>query len=119
MTSNASARKARVAAEKEFKRSEAEADQAAQYRPAVIIPAGTRRGYEDGYTRYGRPGQCQACGAWRADANPPTVHRAGCVEGPDGSRVPAVYDPAPIAKLRATTVKEPLTVPGRGARHRR
>lgn len=118
MTSNASVRKARVAAEKAFKRSEAEADQVAQYRPAVIIPAGTRRGYEDGFTRYGRPGQCQACGAWRADGQAPSVHRTDCVEGPDGSRMPAVYDPAPIAKLKAAAVKEPLT-PGRGARHRR
>ena len=31
--------------------------------------------------------QCEGCGVFRLDALPPTVHRHGCAEGPDGEKV--------------------------------
>lgn len=54
-------------------------------------------------TKFGRPGQCQSCGAWRADGQPPTVHRTDCREGPAGWDLPAevTADPHPLpAALR-------------------
>jgi hypothetical protein len=32
-------------------------------------------------------GQCPRCGTFRSDGRPPTVHRHGCTEGPDGSQL--------------------------------
>lgn len=111
MTSNQTVRRARLAAEQEFRRTEqAVVEQAEDYRPAAQ-PTSERRAYADGYTRYNRPGQCTACGAWRVDGQPPTVHRTDCVEGPDGSQLPAVRD-TPTAR---PTVKATLT-PGTGSR---
>lgn len=37
-------------------------------------------------------GQCSACGAFRLDGLPPTVHRTGCV-APDRLPVAAVVEP--------------------------
>lgn len=117
MTSNASVRKARLAAEREFRLSEApqpvEADEAPPVRRGGFVA--------DAYTRMGRPGQCGGCGAFRLDGNPPTVHRTDCVYGPDGSQLSPLYDPAAVAAIRANAVKRPLTPPPAqpGARRRR
>lgn len=32
-------------------------------------------------------GQCRACATFRLDGEPPSVHRHGCTEGPDGSQL--------------------------------
>lgn len=114
MTSNHTVRKARLAAEQEFRRTEqAMVEQAEDYRPAAQ-PTSERRAYADGYTRYNRPGQCTACGAWRVDGQPPTVHRTDCVEGPDGSALPALN----TVPDRKSAVKATLTGTGRTRRPR-
>lgn len=102
-------RKARLAVEREFKAQEAAP---VDTRPAdAPTTTGVRRSYADGFTRYNRAGQCQTCGAYRLDGQPPTVHRTDCLDGPDGSQLPAVRD-TPTAR---PTVKATLT-PGTGSR---
>ncbi len=53
-------------------------------------------------TRYGREGQCGGCGAFRPDGYPPTVHRAGCVVGPDGSRLAPLRTIPPASRRPST-----------------
>lgn len=107
MTSNHTVRKARVAAEQELKTAEA------GDRPDERA-TGDRREYADGYTRFGKTGQCRTCGTFRTDGKPPTVHRTDCVDGPDGSGLPAVND----VPDRKTAVNPSLTGTGRIRRTR-
>lgn len=74
-------RKARLAMEREFKAGEV---------PARWAPTASQPDTIDGQTRYGRPGQCRDCGAFRTDGQPPTVHRTDCRRGPNGMELPAV-----------------------------
>jgi hypothetical protein len=83
-------RKARLSAETEFKRTEAATVEQHPARAYAQPSYVTGRTLSDGVTRFGKPGQCQACGAFRLDGNPPTVHRTDCVAGPDGSQLHAL-----------------------------
>lgn len=88
MTTAHQTRKARVEAERVFKAEEREA--ARPERSHVYPVASHTKTLGDGLTRFGRPGQCPACGSFRADGKPPTIHRTDCTMGPDGSALPAL-----------------------------
>lgn len=114
MTSNHSVRKARLAAERMYR--ESERDGRPDDAPATTAH---RRYFADGLTRYGHSGQCAGCGVWRADGRPPTVHRAGCVYGPDGSQLAPVFDPSALHPKTPAAVKPTLTPSTRPDRPRR
>lgn len=119
MTSNHTVRKARIAAERLFKESEQQPDDAPMVSWLDEAAPAPRRYFADGITTHGRPGQCAGCGAWRTDGKPPTVHRTDCVYGPDGSRIAAVFDPSALQRKTAPTVNAPLTGARHSARNRR
>lgn len=81
-------RKARLAIEQQFKRQELDAER--QYVERLVPAPSPRRALSAGQTRFGKPGQCAYCGVFRADGQPPTVHRTDCGAGPDGSALPAL-----------------------------
>lgn len=93
MTSAPSVRKQRDLARQDF----LDAERRAAATPTARPPAQAAR-FVDAWTRWGRDGQCQVCGTWRTDGHPPTVHRHRCTEGPDGSTLPPVFNPAALRR---------------------
>lgn len=72
--------------------------------------------------RRGRPGQCEACGAFRTDGRPVTAHFTGCEEGPDASQAGILghgvaylhadhITPVPQARMGARKGKRVVTGP--------
>lgn len=52
------------------------------------------------------PNQCAGCMAWRADGQPPTVHRHLCPFGPDGRQLDPIPAAMPTTHTRAPSRKD-------------